>query len=374
MAGQLAPATVNLTAASLQRNPGATANFLGNVNGGVGNLDSGVNHITISSGVSSQLVGNNGGILPFAMANSGPTTGGDFASYDFVNNSITFFNGYVTSIANAGIGDIVKEAATEILTANKTITGLLLTGGATVAEDGFTLTLGGGIGGDLGGILSTNGSNTIIGGSVNIGSDEGVLLAATGTTTTINTIVSGGSSDGGLTVSTAGTIAAATTVYLPNSNTFTGNAYLSGTAANFTLTIGSNTSLGSGTLFLTAGTLTANAAVTLANNVQLNASNVTVGGQNDITFTGNGVLANTNFTASNTFYSTLTITSTALTAFTTGILTGSGGLLIAGSGVLILAGLNTYSGGTFLTGTATLILSNNTNSGALTQGPSAPAL
>ncbi len=235
------------------RNPGATVNFLGFVNGGAANLDSGANRITFLNALSNNpaafgLVGNNGGILPFAMANSGPTIGGDFASYDFVNNSITYFTGYVTSIAAASSGDIVKEAATEILTGNKTITGLLLTGGATVAEDGFTLTLGGGISGELGAILSTNGANTIVGGTLNVGSGEGVAMTSgTGsvTSTNINSTVTGGSSSGGLTVSSAGTAAFAATVYLPNANTFTGNAYLDG-FANLTLSIGSNTSLARG--------------------------------------------------------------------------------------------------------------------------------
>ena len=204
LAGATSPATVILTVANLVRNAGATASFLGTLNAAAGtansivgtpNLDSAVNRITILSGVTSQLVGNNGGILPFATANAGATIGGDFATYDVANNSIApfgLFSGYVTPANLIGNGgDIVKlNAGNWILTANTTIAGLLLTGGATVAENGFTLTIGGGI-------LNTSLANVIIGGTLAIGSNADLVVnAIAGSTLNLNATITG---SGGLT-------------------------------------------------------------------------------------------------------------------------------------------------------------------------------
>ena len=87
-----ASGSVALTASTLTRNLGATVDFTGP---GVGTTS---NTITITAGVSSQLQGDNGGILPYAAVN-----GGDFATYGTITgtspavSSIQTFTGYQTS-------------------------------------------------------------------------------------------------------------------------------------------------------------------------------------------------------------------------------------------------------------------------------------
>ena len=96
-----------LTLASLTRNGGGTVNFIGNPGGGASaNLDSGFNRLVFATVPT--LTGNNGGILPYATV-SGTANGTDFATYDFVNNSVAPFAGYVGTIATAGPGDIVRR-------------------------------------------------------------------------------------------------------------------------------------------------------------------------------------------------------------------------------------------------------------------------
>ncbi len=366
-AAPLALPTVNLSVNNLVRKSGATANFLGTVNtagaggapglAGTPNLDSSVNRIVFpSSTISSFLIGNNGGILPFAMANTGSTLNADFATYDFINGSIAPFDGYTSSLTsvNPNGGDIVEVNGTQIITSNTTVTALVLNGGASVVLDGATLDLGGLGGGTGRAILGANGNNTIIGGVLNVGS-EGIILSGTGSTVTVNTTLTGGSAGGGLTLSAAGAISGGTVVNLPNPNNYSGNTYLAGTAANYTVNIASNTSFSSGTIYFNAGTLQAQAMVTLANNFQFNASNVTIGNaNNNLVFTGNGTIGNTASTVAtsplNTFFSTLTVNSAALTVFSGilgGALTGPGALLVAGTGVLMLSGTNTFSGGLY---------------------------
>src|SRR5207302_6675640 len=91
-----------LTLTSLSRTAGGTVNFVGNSGGGAAaGLDTGFNRITFATVPA--LVGNNGGILPYATVG-----GSDFATYDGVNNSVAAFTGYAGSIAAAGPGDVVK--------------------------------------------------------------------------------------------------------------------------------------------------------------------------------------------------------------------------------------------------------------------------
>ena len=88
--------------------------------------------------------------------------GADFATYDFVLNSIAPFTAYATSIAAAAAGDTVKLTAAETLTGNKTINGLLLAGGI-VGEAGFTLTVAsGGIAATTGFTLNTTNTKRAI--------------------------------------------------------------------------------------------------------------------------------------------------------------------------------------------------------------------
>ena len=375
-ASVLALPTVNLIVTNLVRSPGATANFLGTLGGlgGAANLDSNVNKITFLNATSPAafgLIGDNGGILPFATANTGFTAGGDFATYDFTNGSIAPFNGYVNSINNStNPGDIVKLGVNEILSASKTITALLLLGGATVSEAGFTLTFGGG----LDAILSANGNNTIIGGIVLLGGSEGIILSGAGSTTTINSTIAGATASGGLTIS--GTTSGAGTVNLPNPNTYAGNSYLASGMVDgginlVNLNIGSNTSFSTGTIYFNAGQLEALAMVTLANNYQFNTSLITINstnGNNNLYFTGNGTVGNTASDSAtspiNTFFTTLTMSGSALTVFSAalgGVMSGPGALLVAGAGtgVLMFTGANTFTGGVYLTSATTVDAGND---------------
>src|SRR5207249_160976 len=113
-----------LTATNLVRNAGATVNFQSNAGGLAGGafLGSTFNKVTFTAAPTT--VGNNGGILPYALASSNFSTGQDFATYDPVAGSIAAFAGYAPSITAAGAGDTVKLAAAEALTGNKTINGL----------------------------------------------------------------------------------------------------------------------------------------------------------------------------------------------------------------------------------------------------------
>src|SRR5262249_12766378 len=85
-----------LTIAALARAGGGTVNFVANAGGGSNaGLDSGNNRIAFTSVPT--LSGSNGGVLPYAIV-----AGADFATYDTVNNSVTPYTGYATSLAAAG--------------------------------------------------------------------------------------------------------------------------------------------------------------------------------------------------------------------------------------------------------------------------------
>src|SRR5262249_46744836 len=133
-------ATSTLTIGSLVRDPGTTVDFTGP------NLGTASNRILVGSAPS--RVGNNGGILPFATYT--PTTFGtptpDFATYDSATG-IKQFTGYVTSLALAGPGDIVKlDNAVQTLAPNLTIGALLLRNNSTVIiNPNATLTLSNGL-------------------------------------------------------------------------------------------------------------------------------------------------------------------------------------------------------------------------------------
>src|SRR5262249_5320960 len=155
---------------------------------------------------------NNGGILPYATV--GATNGNftDFATYDTANGSIATFTGYAASLAAAGPGDTVKLGGAETLTGNKTVNALLLAGG-TVREGGFTRALG------SGGLASSTGTGTVIGGTLSFDGVEGVILTNTGATTTVNSSITG---TAGLTTGGSGTLV------LPNANTYSGGTVLGG--------------------------------------------------------------------------------------------------------------------------------------------------
>src|SRR5205823_49549 len=93
------------------------------------------------------LVGNGGGILPYAEVNGGANTG-DFASYNQGGSiGVGPYLGYVTSLATAVAGDIVKLTAAAATTftanANQSIGALLIvnTSGNAVVQVNPTGTL-----------------------------------------------------------------------------------------------------------------------------------------------------------------------------------------------------------------------------------------
>src|SRR5205823_1040337 len=122
--------------------------------------------VRIAFGTVPTLVGNNGGILPYATV-----SGTDFATYDSVNNnSVAAFTGYATSLAAAGPGDTVKLTGPDVLTGNKTINALLLAGGAIGSG---TVTLISGIvqglaAGSIPNALALNNSSVTVGGLNNL--------------------------------------------------------------------------------------------------------------------------------------------------------------------------------------------------------------
>src|SRR5207247_2463551 len=129
----------------------------------------------------------NGGILPYALANNGSTAGSDFASYDFTNNSIAPFNGYVNSVlSSTSTGDIIKLGANEVLTGDKTVTAILINGGTTLSEANFLLTVVGRTG--LGAILSLNGNNAIVGNKLNVGTEGVIFSGGPGGTGNVSTL------------------------------------------------------------------------------------------------------------------------------------------------------------------------------------------
>src|SRR5262249_25550503 len=220
--------TSALTFGSLIRNAGATVNFVGNTGGGVNAvLGSGYNRVVFSTAPTT--TGSNGGILPYAVVSNALSTGADFATYDFGNNTVAAFTGYATSLAAAGPNDTVKLSGAETLSGNDTVNALLLVGG-TVGLGGNTLTV---TSGGLAVTAPTSGAatGTVIGGTLAFGSAEGVVNTAnsTGTvqaaTLVLNSTVTGSN---GLTVGGNGTNT------LPNANS------VSGVNAVQTLTFGAD--------------------------------------------------------------------------------------------------------------------------------------
>ena len=334
-----------LTAANLVRNTGATVNFQANSGGlaGAAYVGSSFNKVVFTAAPTT--VGDNGGILPYAVVSNNFATGEDFATYDNGNNTIAAFSGYAPSIGAAGPNDTVKLTAAETLTTSKTINGLLLVGG-TVGEAGFTLTLA------SGGLAATTTNsasltNTVIGGTLAFGTAEGVINTVNnGSNVATLLLNSSTTGSGGLTVGGTGINT------LPSSSTVTGSSTLAGG----TLNLGNGSALGTGTLNLISAIIQGLAAIIVPNTLVLNNSTLTIAGNQNLFFTGNATLSDTN-TAAGTFTNTLIVTSTAVTQFS-GNLGGSGSLTIGNTGSLTaysngtvaLSGTNTYSGGTYVAG------------------------
>ena len=322
--------TAQLTSSNLVRNPGASADFSGT------NLGTASNRIIFTSidGLTptARLVGNNGGILPYAtFANN------DFASYD-ASNGIKAFAGYASSIAAAGPGDTVKLSSNETVPASQTINALFIAGAFTATiNPGATLTLGSGA------LLATGSSSIATGNGTGVATlafgAEGIIWN-TGGSTIISTAIAGSN---GLTMS-----AGAITLQPPSGgNVYSGVTTLNG--GSLTLPSSGGNPLGdptSNSFNFYGGMLQPGSFATLQfpYAVTLNNASIGAGGfDTNITFSGPISLTGTN---------TFTIPFDSSTTWT-GQVSGTGSLIVAGTGgnlgLTPPAGGNTYSGGTIQT-------------------------
>jgi autotransporter-associated beta strand protein len=271
-------------------------------------------------------------IIPAAFGDTSSTGfGTQLVTYD-PNRGVRLLNPateYATTLPNGvNVSDNVHLTSPVSLANATTINALWLDNGGGTAGSG-TLTI------TTGTILVTGTGNTIAG---NI-----FTPLATGSTTVNTALVIGGPGD--LTITS--TIPAsnslgldklgAGTLFLPGSNSYTGTTVLhSGTIA-----VGSNSSLGSGTLQIMSddGTLAASQpGLTLSNAIGLSGT-LTIGGTNDLTLAGNVAMQSAARTINVASGLNVTVTG-VISASNTGI--AGNGLTKAGGGTLILTGANTY--------------------------------
>jgi autotransporter-associated beta strand protein len=171
------------------------------------------------------------------------------------------------------------------------------------------------------------------------------------------------STSGSSTLVLGGAISGSTGLFVQG----TGEVVLSGDNAQLaggisltggTLTVGSNSAIGTGLLVLGGGLLRSNGPLTFPNNYQVGLGGqpgaVTIGGNNNLTLTGQG----------NLLFNDLTINSGAAISLMGNII-GSNGLFMLGNGTLILGGMNSYSGNTTISAGTVLINGTNTASQAL---------
>ena len=266
------------------------------------NTSAGVGTITI----------NNGGILAagvsgLVVANDIQTTGGgrvDSGAGVLTLNGVIGNNG---SISQIGTGNLVLNG-NNTFTAGLGINQGTVTLGTNTAAGTGTLTINNGaiLAAGVSGLVVSNNIQTTGGGRVNSGSGTLTLNGVIGNNGSISQIGTGN-------------------LVLNGANTFTG-----GLGVNIgTVTLGSNTAAGTGTIALNAATLAAGVSgLTVANAIQ-----TTGGGRVDSgtgTFTLSGAIGNT------------------------------GGLTKVGTGNLVLSGTSNYTGGT------TVSAGRLTVSGALT--------
>ena len=115
-------ATSVVIAASLVEtaSSGATVNFFGGT-GNVTPLGTSTNMLLFTTAPTT--VGTGGGILPYAEVNGGAGTG-DFATYT-AGTGVAAYTNYVTTLATAGVNDIVKLTAAATLSGNQTVGAIL---------------------------------------------------------------------------------------------------------------------------------------------------------------------------------------------------------------------------------------------------------
>ena len=304
-------ATSVLTSPNLIRTvTGATVNFIGNNEA----LGTAANQLVFSqingAAPASSLVGNGGGIVPWAEVNGASGTG-DFATYG--GNGVVAFSNYVTTIAAAVPGDIVKITVGETVASNKSIGALLVSNAIATFSPGVTLNLStGAVMGSgtttqsqLGITFTAFGTNQ---GTLDFGASEGIVFS--------NNSVNNLNFDCNITGSGGVTISGVNGTYLSTpANTYTG-----GTTVNSgTLVVGGNGNFGTGAVTLNGGTIQANNInVTYGNTINLNGP-VTFTSSNTMTLSGT-IKLNAN--------NAVTVNTTPV--IVTGTLAGSSPLLMAG--------------------------------------------
>ncbi len=248
--------------------------------------------------------------------------------------------GYVTNATtySASINDLLNNGNTTALNANETVSTLTFdnTAGNTTAETisettTHALTI------NTGGILESSNSTgaTISGtgtGNITAGAGNELVIFVENATAanglTISAIIKGGIA---VTKSGAGNLS------LSGANTYTGATYLD----QGTITLGSATALGTGTLNINGGTLNVSGALAVTNAQNWNAN---------WTFTGSNTLTLGNSTDGTTLGANVVLTNSASTLTIAGAITGAFSLTETGGGTLALNGTNTFSGGLILNG------------------------
>jgi autotransporter-associated beta strand protein len=285
---------------------------------------------------------------------SSPAPGSQFALAGLGGTSANNANEFTLATDNYGF----TTTGTTILSTNRTANTVRYgtNSGNTIDTSGNTLTLNG--------ILNSGiGALTISGtGSVVIGTTNQLVIHPSNSLTAISPIV--------ISTPITGSAGALLVKAGPGNLTLSGaNTYDGGTFLNDgTLTLGSTTALGTGTLTINRGSLdssVANLANTTNNNVQNWNGDFTFVGTNSLNL-GTGAV---------TMNASRTVGVNANTLTVGGAISGSGfGLTKTGTGTLALSGANTYdgattiNGGTLQVGNVTAGSLNGTTGTALTFG------
>lgn len=265
--------------------------------------------------------------------------------------------GTVTVGGNANLDTLTNHVLTNAFTLNAA---LGLTGSSDLVLNGVVGGSGSLIKNGSGSLLTLNNANTYSGGTaLNAGALSLGNAAALGTGTL--TVAGPGSLD----TSTALTLTNA--LSLSNALTLTGSHDLSLTGAvsggGRLIKNGTNTLSLSGNSSFTGGTTLNAGTLSVGSNTALGTGSLSLGGAATLTGSGNYSLANAVQLGANA----LSIDNAGNNLSLGGIITGTGSLNALGSGTLTLAGNNSYAGGTTLnTGTLRLGSDAALGTGALT--------
>ncbi len=251
---------------------GATPTLIGTTAGGA-------NGMGINTGV------DNTRIVPYLLGESGTATGENgtatgtantFLTYDTTSSSSNGFrplnptDEFMNNAIVSGDNTYITTATTA--TSSTSINSLVINGGDLSINDGVILN-------NASGAILFVTSNAIkptgTTGALNFGGSEGVISANAGVNAVISTAITGSN---GVTIYGPGTVT------LSGSNSYSGSTAVSTGA---TLEVGSNSALGTSTIYASGGTIRAdNQARSLQNTLVANGSNYTIGGSNDLTFAG----------------------------------------------------------------------------------------